>query len=237
MGIQAKKCTPRQRETPNTIKKMSGGRKWQMTFVQIWNSNSERDWNRLLQSYWALVHVDNIQLEYSLNRLTLERVASMNERSWYAFLHDEYFPWKYTAKNRLATTRKQLERYAEEGHLDVLDDIRSQLLNIEPALIAPAIELAWGIRGLGISGASGLLSLMYPEHFATVDQFVVKALREVPDHRAQLEAMNPMSLTLPNGVVLTEIIRAKAAELNARFRTYFWTPRTIEMALWAYRAS
>ncbi len=34
--------------------------------------------------------------------------------------------------------------------------------------------------GLGFAGASGLLALLYPQKFGTVDQFVVKTLRNVP---------------------------------------------------------
>jgi len=53
--------------------------------------------------------------------------------------------------------------------------------------------IATSIHGLGIAGASGLLTLMYPDQFGTVDQFVVKALREVEGlpQRAALERMNP----------------------------------------------
>lgn len=36
--------------------------------------------------------------------------------------------------------------------------------------------LAKRIRGLGIAGAPGLLAVLYPEHFETVDQLVVDAL-------------------------------------------------------------
>jgi hypothetical protein len=60
------------------------------------------------------------------------------------------------------------------------------------------LKTAGEIKGLGIPGASGLLSVMYPAEFGTVDQFVVKALREtdVVETAAHLSKMNPMSLTI-----------------------------------------
>jgi hypothetical protein len=91
------------------------------------------------------------------------------------------------------------------------------------------------VRGLGVAGASGLLSLLYPAHFATVDQFVVRALLEAPEQRQFIEGMNPEGLAIRNGVVLTQIMRIKAAENNARFQSEFWTLRTMEVAPWAYR--
>ena len=161
----------------------------------------------------------------------------MDEKEWYDFLHDEYFVWKYTAKNRLATTRSHLSKRREGANLTSLHGIRSELLQIDPNDIGTCIDLACQIPGLGVAGGSGLLSLLYPEHFATVDQFVVKALLEIPDYIDDVKAMKPENLTLKEGAVLTHIMRAKAAEMNSQFRTAFWTPRTVEMTLWAYRAN
>ena len=206
-----------------------------MGFNEIWNATEEIEWNRLLRKYWSLVAVNNIQVEIHLNKLTPERFARMDMRSWYAFLHDEYFVWKYTAKNRLATTRKQLTRYEDDNELNSLDRIRVAILDLDRDDIATSLKTACEIRGLGVAGASGLLSLLYPTSFATVDQFVVKALSEVEAQSLAVRGMNPDGLTIKDGVVLTNIMRAKAAENNARFNSDFWTPRTVEMALWAYR--
>lgn len=206
------------------------------TFNDIWTSQSERDWNTLFHRYWSLIKVDNVQVEYSLNRLDPERISKLDENSWYEFLHDEYFFWKYTAKNRLATTRKHLRRYVEEDDLYSLNNIRIAILDINPKEIGESLRIACEIRGLGVAGASGLLSLIYPEYFATVDQFVVKALREVEEQRSLVEAMNPEGLSIKDGVLLTEILRGKATEMDSSFGSNFWTPRTLEMALWAYRS-
>ena len=46
--------------------------------------------------------------------------------------------------------------------------------------------------------------------------------------------MNPESLTNNDGVILVEIMREKAEELNRNFNTDFWTPRKIDMILWSF---
>ena len=146
-----------------------------MTFNDIWTATDESEWNRLLRKYWSLVRVDNIQVEIELNRLTPDRIARMDSDSWYAFLHDEYFVWKYTARNRLATTRKALARHQEDGELEILNGIRLEILNLDHSDIATSLKTACKIRGLGVAGASALQSLLLPRHYSTVDQFVVNA--------------------------------------------------------------
>ncbi len=77
---------------------------------------------------------------------------------------------------------------------------------------------------------------MYPATFATVDQFVVKALRNVgnlPDADA-LAKMNPENLSITNGVKLIGIMARKAAEINRLLGSNAWTPRKIDQILWTY---
>jgi hypothetical protein len=81
-----------------------------------------------------------------------------------------------------------------------------------------------------------LLSLLYPQHFGTVDQFAVKALREIEGlpQSARLTKMNENSLSLTDGECLIEIMRAKARSLAAQFSDPAWTPRKVDMILWTY---
>lgn len=77
---------------------------------------------------------------------------------------------------------------------------------------------------------------MFPQSFATVDQFVVKALlgvRDLPE-KEKLKQMKPEGLTIKDGVVLTKILRRKSAEMNHALKSSFWTPRKLEMVLWTY---
>lgn len=78
---------------------------------------------------------------------------------------------------------------------------------------------------------------MYPEHFATCDQFVVKALRlvdELPEANA-VAKMNPLNLSVTDGALLISILKRKAEEHNHQFGSAAWTPRKIDMVLWACR--
>lgn len=194
----------------------------------LWDNNNPVAWETAASGYFNLVPKANLLLEQSLENMGVEPIAVMSAAEWFAFLYHKYFVWKYTAKNRLATSRKALDRWVEKNGLDALDDIRRRLIALDPS-IGVALATAKEIGGLGVAGASGLLSLMYPERFGTVDQFVVKALRQIEHlpEAEELAVMNPESLTLVDGVILTKILRRKAAEIGGG-----WTPRKVDAALW-----
>ena len=112
--------------------------------------------------------------------------------------------------------------------------IRDRVLGCENTSIRNALRAATQFKGLGPAGASGLLALLFPAKFGTVDQFAVGALRRVQclPERDQLKRMNPESLTISHGVVLVEIMRRKAVSLNELFNTVEWTPRKVDKILW-----
>jgi hypothetical protein len=203
---------------------------------QLWHSDSPSAWSEALDHYWSFVKPQNMELELALDTLDLDRIRCMGARDWYDFLKDEYFRWKYSAPNRYGSTTKQLKRYEADNEIDVLNWIRLELLELDPSDIRTGLAKACSIRGLGTAGGSGLLSLMYPQAFATVDQFVVKALWDVEglSEAAALARMRPEGLTLQNGVVLSELLCRKAAENNFLMKTDFWTPRKVDMVLWTY---
>lgn len=208
-----------------------------ITINNLWESNNERDWKTALEHYWSFVRPENIELERELNNLKLEQIRNLEQLDWYNFLHDKYFRWKYTAPNRYASTTLALKKYKDSNQLDSLFDIKKRLLNLNVFDISAGLSVAKEIRGLGIAGASGLLSLMYPNNFATVDQFAVKALCQIPNlpESSSLKGMRPDNLTLRNGIILINIMLRKAQENNRIFGTDFWTPRKIDMILWASR--
>lgn len=203
----------------------------------LWGSNNEQTWMIALDHYWKFVRPENIELERELNDLKLEEINNLDPIGWYNFLHDRYFHWKYTTPNRYASTTKVLKRYKELDQLDSLFDIKRKLLNLNISDIFVGLSTAKEIQGLGIAGASGLLSLMYPKYFGTVDQFVVKALCQIQSlsESEDISKMKPDNLTLRNGTILINIMRRKAEENNRIFDTDFWTPRKIDMVLWASR--
>ena len=204
--------------------------------ADLWRSSDSQVWDRALERYWSFVQPRNVELERALDTLDVKRLHGLAPEDWYNFLRDEYFRWKYTAPNRYATTTIQLRKHLDGGELEALDSIRQQLLSLNGDDIRRGLITAKKIRGLGTAGASGLLSLIYPDRFATVDQFVVKALRLVPDlpEASALAMMNPENLIISDGVILIGILTRKAKQNNESFGTSEWTPRRIDMVLWTY---
>ena len=200
----------------------------------LWH-HPEPDARKLaLEHYWCLVRDDHMELELEMDRLDVDRLRGMDAEEWYDFLLKEYFRSKYTAPNRYATTTAQLKRQAKAaGGLDELFLVKKDLLGLDPADIERALEIPRQIWGLGIAGASGLLAWVYPKHFGTVDQFVVIALRKVPEALDGVRVGNPESIGKKAGAGLIRIMREKAAELNRVFQTDDWTPRKVDMVLWA----
>jgi len=224
------------RHEPPTKEKY-GGPEEILPIADLWRSTDPAVWKRALDRYWQFVQPRNLELERAMERLDMERIRRLDAQSWYDFLRCEYFRWKYTAPNRYATTTRALQKYTSlPDGLSELHAIRDQLVQLDPSNVQAGLSIACQIRGLGTAGASGLLAVMYPAYFATVDQFVVKALRGVgrlPED-AELAQMNPESLTVANGVTLIGIIRRKAATNNKLFGEASWTPRKIDQILWTY---
>lgn len=204
--------------------------------VELWHSNDPGLWEKALDRYWALIRPANLELEQAMEKLDLDRIRALDRQAWYDFLHDEYFRWKYTAANRYATTTRSLQQYLDKGKLSELFRIKESLLQFDSKNLAEGLAIASQIKGLGTAGASGLLALMYPQIFATVDQFVVKALRTIGGlpEAAMLSEMNPMSLTTQDGVTLIRIMARKAKENNRAFGATDWTARKIDKVLWTY---
>jgi hypothetical protein len=87
-----------------------------------------------------------------------------------------------------------------------------------------------GVHGLAVAGASGLLALVYPEEFGTVDVMLTQALQQVG--LPQVMRINPTAIKIEDAVTMIEIMRVKALELNRMFGTHKWTPRLIDRVLW-----
>jgi len=176
-------------------------------------------------------------LEKRMDALRIEEVERMDATAWHSFLREEYFPWKYTAANRLATTRASFDRWVASYGVEAVDLVRQQLLQVSDPDPKVRLDIALRVGGLGPAGASGLLSLMFPSDFGTADQFVVLALRQIPDlaEKGELDRMNAETLSPSQAVTLIKIMKRQAWELNRRFGTREWTPRKVDMVLWAWR--
>jgi YgiT-type zinc finger domain-containing protein len=206
----------------------------------LWESRDIMEWRYALACYWNQVKPENLQLERFMSKVSPEYVKSLRADSWYAFLHDKYFPWKFT-RPWLKTNTLHLEKYKTPGRLDELLSIKEGLFAFDPSDIQEGLNAAQMVKGLGPPGASGLLAIMFPKWFGTADQFVVKSLARVESlpesERNQVLQMDPKNLTTANAVLVIDIMRRKASELNASplSKADEWTPRKIDMILWSNR--
>jgi hypothetical protein len=205
---------------------------------EVWNSKDPDEWKQALQRYWRYVLSANLSLEREMDRLDSKTVEEMDANAWYKFLLEKYFCWKYTGPNRYASTTAHLKECPRSPILtNSLKVNKERLFSLDKADIKACLTCANTIPGLGIAGASGLLAVLFPEYFGTVDQFAVKALRQLPDFAEKdfvASIKNPEALKLSEGVGLIEIMRSKATQLRGWLSSQEWTPRKIDMILWTY---
>lgn len=206
--------------------------------TKLWNSHIKGEWEAALDEYWNHIKPENRALEEKLNNLNVKK--SLDIKDWYSFLRDEFILWKYDPHRRKRITRLFTEEYMEDHKK--LNEIIEELFKFDCKDIKRGLDLAEEIKGFGVGGASGLLSLLFPKYFGTVDQFVVKALQntktfpegEFTSGEVQaLPRMNPENLSKSEGVILIQVMRRKADNLNSILNSRFWTPRKIDMILWA----
>jgi hypothetical protein len=124
-----------------------------------------------------------------------------------------------------------------DHNLEELAQIQKDIFEFDLDNINLGLRRATQIYGVGISGASGLLSLLYPSYFGTVDVRVVEALRTTDEYKDDLELkeMNGENIKIGEATYLINIFRKKAGELNKLFDQYCWTPRDIDVILWFFR--
>ncbi|MBR5284693.1 MAG: hypothetical protein IKU27_06580 [Clostridia bacterium] len=202
----------------------------------LWNHGTEENWLEALKQYDVIIDSRSVEawlIEDFMEKLDAEDIKNMSVEEFYNFLYEKYFVWVFTQKNRLASTRKHLQRYVDENRMIELENIQKKLFSTNHSNIKECLKIAMDIRGLGIAGASGLLAVLFPNDFGTVNEPLVEILRGIDgiQHADELLAMKPS--TANDGVVVIKLFREKAEELNKKFNTGFWTPRKIDKVLWA----
>ena len=205
-----------------------------MNINEIWQSEDEEIWKKALTEAMVETGRDNC-IETKLSRINIDYVSQLEVEDFYDFLYDSYFVWKYTAKNRLATSRSYFEKH--KNNLSELSKIQKEIFSFELPNTKLGLMYATQINGLGVAGASGLLALLFPSYFGTVDEMVVRALLKTEEFKTdeKIKHMNPQNLKIKDAVYLIDIYRKKANHLNKIFKTYSWTPRNIDVILWYFR--
>jgi hypothetical protein len=201
-----------------------------LSMVELWSSQDPSEWDYCEgELYDAAVKPENRMIERQLERPGLrERLALMDTDQFY------YFKWKFTVEPGRSGNAKALAGHVRDGTMDRVERVRRRLVKRVDDNVSASIQMMMGkhggIRGLGVAGASGLLALVYPEEFGTVDVKVTEALQQVG--LPQVARINPTAIKIEDAVIIIEIMRVKALELNRMFGANKWTPRLIDRVLW-----
>lgn len=206
--------------------------------ISFWNSKDLHIWNQKLEQYWDKVKKGNRSIEMELENLDINKIKYMTLEEFYNFLYDRYFLWKFTNSLRLSQNRGHLKKYKNSSdEIYQLESIHKKLFTFDPCDTKQGLKIARQIHGLGIAGASGLLALLFPEYFGTVDKYVVEALQQIDDlsNKEEIKAIKPERININDGIIIINIFKEKANELNEIDITQKWTPRKIDMVLWGTR--
>lgn len=139
--------TPRT-NSAKAVSKIGGGD----DVAELWNGGDQQTWQRALDRYWTFVKPANLALEREMDQLDAEAVRKMDADSWYRFLLEKYFRWKYTAPNRYASTTKTLRTYASNNELPALHAIKERLFARDKNNVEQCLAVGCSIRGLGTAG-------------------------------------------------------------------------------------
>ncbi|MFQ9872189.1 MAG: hypothetical protein ACLRVT_03960 [Oscillospiraceae bacterium] len=167
--------------------------------MDFWDGNSQADWLLAEGHYWDLVK--ETDLERRMEALCSQEVKNMNTEEFFDFLFYEYFVWKYTAKNRLATTRKQLQK-----HRDTLSELKA----IQKALFSFDLKQA-GLRTAAHQrpGPRGPLTLQFFPN--QTDQPAAKSLAQFV-FLSRSAAENQPDSTMKKSGVFNRTVKGKAQE-------------------------
>jgi hypothetical protein len=204
----------------------------------LWELRDENQWLHAHDLYWVDPTVcRNRYTEQFMQTVKLEYIQRLDMQEWYDFLN-KYFHWKFTG-NQLHTRLMNLDKSSFEH----LFSVKRSLLAIDELDLADSrkclnLVKSPRIRGLDYPGASGLLALIFEEWYGTVDRCVleslckIEALQEKPrigEIRAWVKIQKDWRES--DAVLLIDIMRRKAVQLNAWFGTRRWTPQKIAMIL------
>ena len=153
------------------------------------------------------------------------------------FLIDDYYLWKFG--NLYSNKRRERFRtyYVDGRRLNNLQAVKDRMFSFDLSKTAEGLNITTQIFGFRVIRASGLVALLFPEHFATIDRFIIQPLMKVRNllkHKT-IALIDPAKPTINDGVLLINIMKKKTMELNQMFGQNHWLPRDLGMVLWAIR--
>jgi hypothetical protein len=205
----------------------------------LWELRDENKWLDALDLYWVDPTVcRNRDTEQFMHHVELEYIQRLDPQEWYDFLN-KYFRWKFTG-NHLHERLMDLDKNSFE-HLFSVKGSLEAIAGPDLADSRKCLNLVKSprIRGLDYPGASGLLALIFKEWFGTVDRCALESLSKIESLRekqrvGEIRAWEKTKKDWreSDAVLVIDIMRRKAVQLNAWFGTNKWTPHKIATILW-----
>jgi hypothetical protein len=205
----------------------------------LWALHDENEWLDALNRYWVNPAVcKNRDIEQFMYKVDLEYVQRLDLQEWYDFLN-KYFHWKYTS-NHLHERLMDLDKNSFEHLFSVKRSLFAiNEIDLEDSRKCLNLVKSPRIRGLDYPGASGLLALIFKEWFGTVDRCVLESLSKIESlpEKQRIGEIRAWVRTKKNwresdAVLVIDIVRRKAVQLNAWLGTNGGTPHKIAMILW-----
>src|SRR5215831_5510159 len=204
----------------------------------LWNSQDEREWLIALDRGWlTLVGRKDRNLVQFIHSVDLEYVRGLGTREWYAFLI-KYFHWQFTG-NHLQQRLRDLDKNSFEQ----LFSVKCSLVTIRQCEMVDTrkclnLVRTPRIRVRDYPGASGLLALLFKDWFGTLDSCILESLQTIqslPEKSKMRDLRAWVTMKSDwrdrDAVLVIEIMRRKADQLNTAFSTNRWTPSSISTIL------
>lgn len=153
----------------------------------------------------------------------------------YSFLAEEFFIWKYGFNINFFNRNKA-------HFVNKFGNNKSSLFNVFYNIFSTAKKsglktgadksslisiLASVLSGVSLSGASALLSLIFPDHIGTCDSVFLK--------QYNLDKQTTYRLCKTSIAIFEDYMADQSTILNKLSGSDFWTPRKIDKAIWANR--
>jgi len=220
--------------------------------ASLWRSNEVSAWQDALAKYWNHGPVRrNIDVERHMDRLTAEDRGAIlaSGGALVDFLDHWYYSWKFFAIAPYDIPKHQAKvRIEYATNSDKYNAIARRLgaLNADDVDQCLRYVASRSIPGLQLSAGSGLLAVLYPTWFGTVDQHTLRALQTLDDERAawlRRHIPDPKTFFPANNndrgrhaaKLMTQLYREKSQELARLDGETGWTPRRVEMVCYTLR--